>query len=88
MTQLEISLAKVMEFGSPAPLLEADPGKDVPTPVKLKQPVEEDLEFSSDSSVGSESGVETIGASGLPHAGHEEEEACRVQDLHNKGGDE
>ena len=55
-----------MEYWSPAPLPEGDPGKDAATPVELRQPLEEELEFSSDSSVGSEPDVEITGASGPP----------------------
>ncbi|XP_039818491.1 uncharacterized protein LOC120680996 [Panicum virgatum] len=43
--------AKVLEYWSPAPLLEGDPSKDAAAPVELRQPAEE-VEFSSDSSVG------------------------------------
>ena len=57
---------KVLEYWSPAPLPEGDPGKDAAAPVELRQPVEEEAEFSSDSSVGSETEVEITGASGPP----------------------
>ena len=46
--------AKVLEYWSPAPLPEGDPGKDASAPAELRQPTEEEAEFSSDSSVGSE----------------------------------
>ena len=55
-----------MEYWSPAPLPEGDPGKDAAAPAELHQPVEEEIEFSSDSSVGSESEVNITGASGPP----------------------
>ena len=63
------SQAKVLEYWSPAPLPEGDPRKDAPAPVELQQPAEEEAEFSSDSSVGSEPEVEITGASGLPTSG-------------------
>ena len=43
-----------MEYWSPASLLEGDPGKDAAAPSELRQLAEEEAEFSSDSSVGSE----------------------------------
>jgi len=58
--------AKVLEYWSPAPLPEGDPGKDAAAPAELHQPAEEEIEFSSDSSVGSELEVEITGASGPP----------------------
>ena len=58
--------AKVLEYWSPAPLLEGDPGKDAAAPAELRQPAEEEAEFSSNSSVGSEPEVEITGASGPP----------------------
>ena len=62
--------AKVLEYWSPAPLPEGDPGKDVAAAAELRQPAEEEAEFSSDSSVGSEPEVEITGASGpSPSAG-------------------
>ena len=57
--------AKVLEYWSPAPLSEGDPGKDVAAPAELQKPAEEETEF-SDSSVGSEPEVEITGASGPP----------------------
>ena len=57
---------KVLKYWSPAPLPEGDPGKETAAPTELRQPAEEEMEFSSDSSVGSESEVEITGASGLP----------------------
>ena len=48
---------------------EGDPGKDAATPAELHQQAEEEIEFSSDSSVGSESEVEITGASGSPTSG-------------------
>ena len=61
--------AKVLEYWSPAPLPEGDPGKDSSAPAELRQPADEEAEFSSDSSVGSELEVEITGASGpLPSA--------------------
>ena len=56
--------AKVLEYWSPTPLPEGDPGKDAAAPVELRQPMEEEIEFSSDSLVESESEVEITGASG------------------------
>ena len=58
--------AKVSEYRSPAPLPEGDPGKDAAAPAELRQPAEEEAEFSSDSSVGNEPEVEIIRASGPP----------------------
>ena len=55
-----------MEYWSPTPLPEGDPGKDAAAPAELRQPAEEEVEFSSDSSMGIESEVEITGASGLP----------------------
>jgi len=60
--------AKVFEYWSLAPLPEGDLGKDAAVPAELRQPAEEEAEF-SDSSVGSEPEVEITGASGpLPLA--------------------
>ena len=58
--------AKVLDYWSPAPLPEGELGKDAAAPAKLRQPAEEEAEFSSDSSVGSELEVEITGASGPP----------------------
>ena len=58
--------AKVLEYWSPAPLPEGDPGKDAATPAELRQPAKEKAEFSSNSSVGSEFEVEITGGSGPP----------------------
>ncbi|XP_039822746.1 uncharacterized protein LOC120684960 [Panicum virgatum] len=58
--------AKVLEYWSHAPLPEGDPSKDSAAPAELRHPAEEEIEFSSDSSVGSESEVEITGASGPP----------------------
>ena len=58
--------AKVLEFWSPAPLLEGDPGKSAMPLAELKEPKGCELECSSDSSVRSESEVEITGASGPP----------------------
>ena len=55
-----------MEYWSPAPLPEGDPGKDAAAPAELRQPAEEEIEFSSDSSVGSELEVEITGTSESP----------------------
>ena len=57
---------KVLEFWSPAPLPEGDAGKDAATSADLKKPEVVDLEVSSDSSVGSESDVEVVGATVPP----------------------
>ena len=58
--------AKVLEYWSPAPLPEGDPGKDAAAPADLCQQAEEEAEFSSDSLVRSELEVEITGASGPP----------------------
>ena len=58
--------AKVLEYWSPAPLPEGDPCKDTAAPAELRQPASEEIEFSSDSFVGSESEVEITGASVPP----------------------
>ena len=55
-----------MEYWSPTPLPEGDPGNEITTPAELRQPTDEDMEFSSDSSVGSESEVEITDTSGPP----------------------
>ena len=55
-----------MEYWSPTPLPKGDPGKDAASPAELRQPAEEEAEFSSDSSVGSEPELEITGASGPP----------------------
>ena len=57
----------MLEYWSPAPLSEGDAGKNAAAPAELKEPVAADLEYSSDSSVGSESDVEVAGASAPPH---------------------
>ena len=57
---------KVLEYWSPAPLPEGDPGKDAAAPAELREPAEEKAEFSSDSFVGSEPDVGITGASGPP----------------------
>ena len=54
-----------MEYWSPTPLPEGDPGEDATDPAELRQPAEEEAEFSSDSSVGSEPEMEITGASVL-----------------------
>ena len=56
--------AKVLEYWSPTPLPKGDPGKDAASPAELRQPAEEEAEFSPDSSVRSEPEVEITGASG------------------------
>ena len=58
--------AKVLEYWSPAPLPEGNPGKDAAAPAELRQPAEEEAGFSSYSSVGSETEMEITGASGPP----------------------
>ena len=57
---------EVLEYWFPAPLPEGDPGKDAAAPAELRQPAEEEAEFSSDSSVGSEPELEITVASGPP----------------------
>ena len=54
----------VLEYWSSTPLPEGDPGKDATDPAELRQPAEEEIGFSIDSSMGSESEVEITGASG------------------------
>ena len=61
--------AKVLEFWSPAPLPEGDPGKNVMPPTELRKLEGEELEVSSYSSVGNELEVEITGASGPTPAG-------------------
>ena len=68
---------KVLEFRSPAPLLEGDAGKDATTPSDLKKPEAADLEVSSDSSIGDESDVEVVGASAPPAAPRRRRHAIR-----------
>ena len=63
-----------MEYWSLAPLPVGDPGKEIAAPAKLRKPADEEMEFSSDSSVGSESEVEITGASGPPTSAAPEEE--------------
>ena len=75
---------KVLEFWSPAPLLEGDAGKDATAPANLKKPEAADLEVSSDSFVGNGSDVEVTGAS-APSGRAEAEEACRQEDLGLQG---
>jgi hypothetical protein len=50
----------------PAPLPEGDHGKEIEPSVELEKPVEDVLEYSSDSSIRSGSDVEITGASGPP----------------------
>ena len=57
-----------MEYWSPTPLPEGDPGNEITTPAELRQPTDEDMEFSPDSSVVNESEVEVTDASRLPTA--------------------
>ena len=57
---------KVLEFWSPAPLLEGDAGKDAAAPADLKKPEAEDLEVSSDTSIGDRSDVEVVGVNAPP----------------------
>ena len=67
-----------MEYWSPAPLPEGDPGKDAAAPAELRQPAEEEAEFSSDSSVGSEPEVKLTGASGSPSSAALRSKTCRA----------
>ena len=67
-----------MEYWSPAPLPEEDPGKDATAPAELRQLAEEEAEFSSDSSVGSEPEVEITGASGPPPSAALGRKTCRA----------
>ena len=59
-------LAKVLEYWSPTPLPEGDHGEEIAGPTVLRQLAKEEMEFSSDSSMGSESEVEITSASGPP----------------------
>jgi hypothetical protein len=58
----------VLEFWSPTRLPEGDPSKETAELAELRKPANNELEFSSDSSVRSESEVEITGASGPPTA--------------------
>ena len=68
---------KVLEFWSPAPLLEGDAGKDAAAPADLKKPEAEDLEVSSDSSIGDGSDVEVVGVNAPPPAPRQRRHAVR-----------
>ena len=70
--------AKVLEYWSPTPLPEGDPGKDAAAPTKLRQPMEEEAEFSSDTSVGSEPEMEITEASGPPPSAALRRKTCRA----------
>ena len=52
MIQLGFLQAKVLEFWSPAPLPEGDPGKEATIPAELRKPADDEMEFSSDSLCG------------------------------------
>ena len=67
-----------MEYWSPAPVPEGGPSKEVAGPAELRKPADEEMEFSSNSSVGSESEVEIIGASGPPTAAAPKRKTRRV----------
>ena len=69
--------AKVQEFWSPAPLPEGDVGKDAAAPADLKKPEAEDLEVSSDSSIGDGSDVEVVGVNAPPPAPRRRRRAVR-----------
>ena len=56
---------KVLEFWSPTPLPEGYAGKDAAAPADLKKPEAEDLEVSSDSSIGDGSDVEVVGVNAV-----------------------
>ena len=58
--------AKVLEYWSPAPLLEEDVGKNAAALADLKEPEAADLEVSSNSSIGDGSDVEVVGVSTPP----------------------
>ena len=69
-------------FWSPTPLPEGHPGKDAATPAVLRQSVEEEAGFSSDSFVGSEPEVEITGASGpLSSAAPRRKTRCAVKKI-------
>ena len=67
-----------MEYWSPTPLPEGDPGKDAAAPAELRQLAKEEIEFSFDSSVGSESEVEITGASGPPSSAAPRRKMCHA----------
>ena len=66
--------AKLLEYWFPTPL----PEGDATAPTELRQPAEEEAEFSSDSSVGSEPDVEITGASGPPPSAALGRKTCRA----------
>ena len=59
--------AKVLEYWSPAPLLEEDVGKNAAALADLKEPEAVDLEVSSNLSIGDDSDVEVTGVTAPPH---------------------
>jgi len=64
--------------GPPVPLPEGDPSKETAMPAELRQPADEDKEFSSDSSVGSELEVEITGTSGPQTSATPKRKTCRA----------
>jgi hypothetical protein len=70
--------AKVLVYWSPAPLPEGDPSKDAGAPAELRHSAEEEIELSSDSSVGSESEVEITDASEPPSSAAPRRKSCRA----------
>ena len=68
---------KVLEFWSPAPLLEGDAGKDIVALANQKKPEAADLEVSSDSSIGDGSDVEVVGVNAPPPAPRRRRRAVR-----------
>ena len=72
----------VLEYWSPAPLPKGDPSRDATAPAELRQPTEEEIELSSDSSVGSKLEVEITGASGpLSSAAPRRKMRCTVKKI-------
>jgi len=65
-------------YWSPAPLPEGDPSKETAMAAELRQLANEDKEFSSDSSMGSESEVEITGTSGPPTSAAPKRKTCRA----------
>ena len=67
-----------MEYWSATPLPEGNPRKDAAVPAELRQPAEEEAEFSSDSPVGSDPEVEITVASGPPPSAALKRKTCHA----------
>jgi len=65
-------------YWSPVPLPEGDPSKETAMPAELCQLADEDKEFSSDYSMGSESEVEITGTSVPPTLAAPKRKTCRA----------